>query len=171
MLTRLYLGSLVALVASGSTLMASTSSFWPIEKPHKVHVTVLARTSSVRSSGGNRDVYLVQVRPKSASPFYGRVIDEFPFYDEGIPLKLTSEGAPFTLQLWRNHSCDAAINAALAATAVPKAGGSVSRSDSKQEATSTSLQAGSEGEELPCFSAVHRTWKYEGKNREPNWWR
>jgi hypothetical protein len=169
MLKRLYSRSLITLVASGSTLMASAASFWPIEKPHKVHVTVFARTSSVRSSGGNRDVYLVQVRPKSGSPFYGRVVDEFPFYEEGVPLQLTSGDAPFSLEMWRDHSCDASGDAAHSAGAVPAVDVSVSRSSHKTEAMSTSRQAEIEG--LPCFSAVHRTWKYEGKDREAKWWR
>jgi hypothetical protein len=158
------------LLIGGATSLLSASNLQSAETTHKVRVSVLARTTSVHSSGGNQDVYLVKVQPKSGKFFYGRVFDDYPFYQEGLPLKLTSGAAPFTLEMRRDPFCDLSAYAIVVAKHVTAAD-LIASEEGNQD---LSLQGDAKDlntEVLPCFAAVHKTWKYEGRARDAEWWR
>lgn len=165
MLSRSRVFFLSALIVFGAAAMPTSGSSGVAGMPHKVHVLVLARSSSVHTSQSNQDVYLVEILPKHGSSFYGKVVDDFPSYDEGLAAQLAERAAPFTVELQRDSFCDLSaefmsINGHLNAAELI-----ASRSPGEEESTRA------EPKMLRCFSAVHRTWKYEGPRVEAEWWR
>lgn len=74
-----------------------------------MRVRFLATSSSIRSDvGGNRDVYLVTVRPaREPGPVaFARLIDNFIDYQSSIPERTLASARPAILRLRRDPSCD-----------------------------------------------------------------
>jgi hypothetical protein len=48
----------------------------------------------------------VEVLPKHGSSFYGKVVDNFPPYEESPTPQPRGQAAPFTVELQRDSFCD-----------------------------------------------------------------
>jgi hypothetical protein len=108
---------------------------------HRVKVTVVRRESSIHSSVANRDSYLIQVTPKSGKVFMARMIDEYPPYEDTLPLTSVNDGAGFSVALRRAAYCDDGL-------------------------TTSSLDSS-----MRCFAVVHGSWKVPKGQLRDEWWK
>jgi hypothetical protein len=153
------------LLACGAAVVPACGSSAGPQSPHKVHVLVLARSSSVRTSQSNLDVYLVEIQPKHGNSFYGKVVDDFPAYEGSLTPQPMGTGVPFTVELRRDSFCDLSADFMGIDKHLNAAELIATRSEGGAEARKA------EPEMLRCFSAAHGTWKYEGPRTDGDWWR
>lgn len=113
------------------------------EASHRVHATVLRRESSIRTSLSNRDVYLIQVVPKSGKAFVARMIDEYPPYADTLPDFVVGDEEKFSVALRRTPYCDEPMGQTNPTGAEPS---------------------------VRCFAVVHDSWKINDPVRD-QWWK
>jgi hypothetical protein len=109
--------------------------------PHRVRVSIVRHESSIHTSVGNRDAYLVRVTPKSGKVFIARMVDEYPAYEETLPLSSLIDGALFSVALRPTPDCD-------------------------WEAPDENAEG-----PVRCFSVVHGSWKLGKLQNKDEWWR
>jgi hypothetical protein len=73
---------------------------------HRVRAVLISSESSVRSSLGNRDSYLIRIVPANGRPFLARMIDNYPSYADTFPRYLQAPGSSFSIELRRAAFCD-----------------------------------------------------------------
>lgn len=157
----------VCLMATGA---ARSARLLAPEEPHKVKVVILARNSSVTVSGTSQDKYLVEVFPKQGRPFLGQLIDSYPYYESGLPEQFIGSDADLSVALLREPSCDTAAKDMFFS-------GGLHLSDILAErahdATHHQLGFGETGHStrVPCFTAVHKSWKHIVASKPDMWWR
>lgn len=153
-------------------ILATTSPWFPPEEVHKAEVTVLARSTSVRTNYSNQDVYLVEVRPAKGESFLGRVADNYPAYQDPLPERLLEDDARFRVSLRRDAGCDTTAAAMFfpgklhVADILAREGRSkdLSGSGETPETSSANLP-------IRCFDVVHKSWKYVGHPSPDAWWK
>ena len=99
------------------------------------------------------------------------MIDEFPSYKEPLPGYLVSEEATFSIELRRATFCDEGVLASNGARSdiapIPR-----SQGHENSRALSNSYPApDGEAAALPCFAAVHGSWKEARGLTRDEWWR
>jgi hypothetical protein len=94
-----------------------------------VNVTVIKCESSIRTSVGNRDAYVVRVQPKSGKEFVARIIDEYPNSSDVSLISVAKDDAVFSVAIRRTPYCDSEAN----------------RTDSVDQ--------------MRCFQVVHGSWR------------
>jgi hypothetical protein len=109
------------------------------EACHRVHVTVLRRTSSIHTSVSNRDEYLVRVTTKRGNAFVAKIIDEYPGYVDAAPFFSMSDTPPFSATLKRATYCDGGVG------------------------------EGGGDEPVRCFAIVHGSWHFPVTPGEQWW--
>jgi hypothetical protein len=115
----------------------------PVES-HRVHITIVRQESSIRSSTGNRDAYLVRITPAKGKPFDARMIDRYPSYDEELPSSLIGENVLVSVELQRTPGCDQPVVESAALT---------------------------NEEPVHCFALVHHSWKAPKGQAVEEWWK
>lgn len=108
---------------------------------HRVKVTILRHESSVRTSLGNRDSYLVKVIPKSGKVFVSRIVDTYPEYSDTPRLDLVKDGEVLSVSLRPAQYCDA--------SATPDG----------------------EVQPVRCFQVIHSSWRLPKDATEDHWWK
>jgi hypothetical protein len=76
------------------------------EISHRVRAIVMNRESSLHTSVGNRDVYILRVTPRRGSAFDAIAVDSYPGYAEALPLRRLTKDVIFSLKLVRTPYCD-----------------------------------------------------------------
>jgi hypothetical protein len=123
-------------------IMISSAGLSATETPHRIKVVVVQRQSSIHSSTGNLDIYLVRLVPKSGRAFVAKMIDEYPSYAATLPESSAVEGATFSAALRRTPYCD------------------------------SKSSAGGADQSVRCFAVVHGSWKLSKPVRmEEMWWK
>jgi hypothetical protein len=133
-----------ALASLAFALLLGTLGATALTPAHRVNVTVIRHTSSLHSSIGNRDEYVVRVILKTGSTFTAKMIDEYPGYADALPFTSLRDGVPFSTALRRMPSCD---------------GGLIRAEDGDSE------------QSLRCFEVVHGSWRLPKGTLEDQWWR
>jgi hypothetical protein len=153
-------------------ILAKTSPWFPPEEAHKAEVTVLARSTSVRTNYSNQDVYLVEVRPDKGESFLGRLADNYPAYQDPLPERLLADDARFRVWLRRDAGCDTTAAAMFFPGKLKVADILARERRSKQFPGGGEMPQANFGD-LPirCFDAVHRSWKYVGHPSPDAWWK
>jgi hypothetical protein len=144
--------------------LAKTSPWFPSEEAHKAEVTVLARSTSVRTSNNDEDVYLVEVRPKTGEPFLGRVVDSYPAYQGSLPDRLLEADARFTVMLQHDAGCDTKADSMFFPGKRTVA--DILARETRQDQAKLSAAA-----PILCFEAAHKSWKYIGHRSVEVWWK
>lgn len=109
------------------------------EVAHRVNVTILRCESSIRTSVGNRDAYVVRVRPKSGREFEARIVDEYPGYSNPSLISLDKDVASASVALRRAPYCD----------------------------SEPSGQRGAH--QIRCFAVVHGSWRIPKSREDQWW--
>jgi hypothetical protein len=115
------------------------------ETPHRVKVSIVRLESSLHTSVGNRDAYLIRVTPKSGRTFAARMVDEYPSYADTLPGSSVGERASFSVALRRTPYCD---------DAPERMGASVAGDQS-----------------VPCFAVIHGSWRAPKLQAKDEWWK
>jgi len=87
-------------------LLAGVGLSYADNDTHRVMITVVHRESAIHSSVANRDSYLIQIKPKQGKAFTARMIDEYPPYEETLPIASVNDGSVFSVALRRASYCD-----------------------------------------------------------------
>jgi hypothetical protein len=151
------------LLCPSTFTLATTSPWFPPEEAHKAEVTVLARSTSVRTSNNDQDVYLVEVRPKTGERFLGRVVDSYPSYQGSLPDRLLEADARFTVMLQHDAGCDTKADSMFFPGTQTVA--DILARETRQDQAKLSTAA-----PIRCFEAVHKSWKYIGHRSVEVWW-
>jgi hypothetical protein len=109
------------------------------EVAHRVNVTILRCESSILTSVGNRDAYVVRVRPKSGGEFEARIVDEYPGYSDPSLISLDKDVASASVTLRRASYCD----------------------------SEASRQGGTDL--IRCFEVVHGSWRIPKSREDQWW--
>jgi hypothetical protein len=96
----------ICFVAAAITATAIVSQG---EVSHRVTATLINRESSLHTSVGNRDVYLLRVTPRSGAAFDAVAVDSYAEYAETLPLCRLTKDVTFSIKLIRTPYCDRAI--------------------------------------------------------------
>lgn len=67
------------------------------------------RESSLHTSVGNRDVYLLRITPRSGAAFDAIAVDSYPGYAEALPLRRLTKDVTFSVKLVRTPYCDHSV--------------------------------------------------------------
>jgi hypothetical protein len=97
----------ICFVAAAITATALVSQ---AEVSHRVKAILKNRESSLHTSVGNRDVYLLRVTPRSGAAFDAIVMDSYPGYAEALPLRSLAKDVTFSVKLIRTPYCDRSVN-------------------------------------------------------------
>lgn len=116
-----------------------TGSCSASEIAHRVNVKILRYESSIRTSVGNRDAYVVRVRPKSGREFDARIVDEYPSYSDPSLISLDKDVASASVILRRAPYCD---------SVAPGQGGT---------------------DQIRCFEVVHGSWRIPKGREDQWW--
>lgn len=76
------------------------------EKAHRVRVVIIKQESTVHTSVGNRDAYVVRVEPKSGNQFVARIVDRYPGYSDTALIPAVENDSHFSVALRRAPYCD-----------------------------------------------------------------
>jgi hypothetical protein len=117
----------------------SVNSLAALEQSHRVTVSIIRQESSIHTSIGNRDAYLIKVTSKTGRVYDGEMIDEYPSYAEGLPTSSLSDGETLSVALRRTRYCDT-------------------------ETKETNLAS-----PVRCFEVVHGSWKLPKAQRDEWW--
>ena len=96
----------ICLVVAALTVTADVSHG---EISHRVRASLTNRESSVRTTLGNRDVYLLHVTPRRGTAFDAIAVDSYPEYAEALPLRRLGRDTAFSVKLIRTPYCDRPI--------------------------------------------------------------
>jgi hypothetical protein len=80
------------------------------EVSHRVRATLMNRESSLHTSVGNRDVYLLRVMPRNGATFDAIAVDSYPGYAEALPLRRLTKDVTFSVRLIRTPYCDRLVS-------------------------------------------------------------
>jgi hypothetical protein len=105
--------------------------------------------------------------PKQGHPILGRLVDDFPYYQAGLPPRFLDADAEFTLLMRRDASCDIPAEYMFFPGHL-HVSDLVARDHSGSQVVGSNTLSNTSS--LPCFSALHKTWKYAGHQREADWW-
>lgn len=122
----------VFLVVSHAIVNASEAS-------HRVTVTVLRHESSIRTSVGNRDAYVVRVQPKGGVSFVARIVDRYPGYSDTALIPAAENDSHLSVALRRAPYCDSG----------------------QIETDST--------DQMRCFEVVHGSWRLPKQAEDQWW--
>jgi hypothetical protein len=109
------------------------------EVAHRVHVRILQHESSIRTSVGNRDAYVVRVEPKNGNEFKARIVDEYPGYLDPPVISFDTDDASPSVALRRAPYCDSDVPG--------------------QDGT----------DQIRCFEVVHGSWRTPKSAKEEWW--
>lgn len=90
--------------------MTTTGASSQGEASHRVRATLTNRESSLHTSMGNRDVYLLRIMPRSGAPFDAIAVDNYPGYGEALPLRRLTKDVTFSVKLIRTPYCDRSVS-------------------------------------------------------------
>lgn len=79
------------------------------EVSHRIKAILMNRGSSLHTSVGNRDVYLLRVTPRSGMAFDAIAVDSYPEYVEALPLRNLTKDVTFSVKLIRTPYCDGPV--------------------------------------------------------------
>jgi hypothetical protein len=97
----------ICFVAAAITATAAVSQG---EVSHRVRAILMKRESSLDTSVGNRDVYLLRITPRSGAAFDAIAVDSYPGYAEAFPLHRLTEDVTFSVKLVRTPYCDRSVS-------------------------------------------------------------
>jgi hypothetical protein len=97
----------ICLAAAAITATAAISQG---EVSHRVRAILMNRESSLHTSVGNRDVYLLRVTPRSGAAFDAIAVDSYPGYAEALPLHHLMKDVTFSVKLVRTPYCDRSVS-------------------------------------------------------------
>jgi hypothetical protein len=109
------------------------------EQAHRVRVAIITQESTVHTSVGNRDAYVVRVQPKSGNSFVARIVDSYPGYSDAVVVTAAKDDARISVALRRAPYCDT-------------------------ERTGTDG-----ADEMRCFEVVHGSWRLPKVDKDEWW--
>jgi hypothetical protein len=86
--------------------ITATAALCQGEISHRVRAILMNPESSLHTSVGNRDVYILRVTPRKGSAFDAIAVDNYPGYAEALPLRRLTKDVTFSLKLVRTPYCD-----------------------------------------------------------------
>ena len=123
----------------GCTLYGSVPA--SSETLHRVKISIVRHESSIRTSIGNRDAYLIRIAPKSGKVFIARMVDEYPAYEQTLPFASLNDGALFSVALRPIADCHG-------------------------ETADVTAEA-----PVRSFLVVHGSWRIRKAQTKDEWWR
>lgn len=102
-------GSLMQKICIVTAVITATVTLAQAEISHRVKAVLMNRESSLHTSVGNRDVYLLRVTPRSGAAFDAVAVDSYAEYAETLPLCRLTKDVTFSIKLIRTPYCDRAI--------------------------------------------------------------
>jgi hypothetical protein len=103
-------GSLMQKICIVTAVITATVTLAQAEISHRVKAVLMNRESSLHTSVGNRDVYLLRVTPRSGAAFDAIAVDSYPEYAEALPLGRLPKNVTFSVKLVRTPYCDRSAN-------------------------------------------------------------
>lgn len=94
------------LASTGLMFTSFTGASSQAESSHRVKATLLRQESSLHTSLGNRDAYLLMVKPAKGEEFEALAIDNYPGYVNALRLGHLDKSSPFSIRLIRTPYCD-----------------------------------------------------------------